>query len=229
MDRPGLHALDSANSPCPTATPAAFRPCRPTAPNATPPRLPRTDFHYNLDQRGNQQERNPNGDMATGRSNKLVGQTGEYLVAAELSRRGYIATTFTGNVPYYDIIASNENGKHVSVQVKASSGSSWQFADISRYCRISFKGNSQIVGRPERCPVQRLVVVFVVISAKREDRFYILKWNTLRNLLIKHHKTFLKDHGGKRPKKWDSLHCAILENVLTPHLDRWDVVKKCLT
>ena len=58
--------------------------------------------------------------MASGRSNKLVGQTGEYLVAAELSRRGMIATTFTGNVPYYDIIASNEDGKHVSVQVKAS-------------------------------------------------------------------------------------------------------------
>ena len=44
--------------------------------------------------------------MTTGRNNKLVGQTGEYLVAAELSRRGLIATTFTGNVPYYDIIAS---------------------------------------------------------------------------------------------------------------------------
>ena len=37
--------------------------------------------------------------MGKGRHNKLVGQTGEYLVAAELSRRGYIATTFTGNVP----------------------------------------------------------------------------------------------------------------------------------
>ena len=41
--------------------------------------------------------------MGTGRSNKLVGQTGEYLVTAELSRRGLIATTFTGNVPHYDI------------------------------------------------------------------------------------------------------------------------------
>jgi Holliday junction resolvase-like predicted endonuclease len=69
----------------------------------------------------------------TGRNNKLVGQTGEYLVAAELSRLGYIATTFTGNVPDYDIIASNKMGKHVSVQVKTSSGSSWQFGDISRY------------------------------------------------------------------------------------------------
>ncbi|HSY29679.1 MAG TPA: hypothetical protein VK832_19365, partial [Burkholderiaceae bacterium] len=91
--------------------------------------------------------------MATGRSNKLVGQTGEYLVAAELSRRGYIATTFTGNLPDYDIIASNEKGKHVSVQVKASRSSSWQFGDISRYCEISFKGKCQVVGRPKRCSV----------------------------------------------------------------------------
>src|SRR5262249_39805385 len=67
--------------------------------------------------------------MATGRQNYLTKQTGEYLVAAELSRRGLIATTFTGNVPHYDIIASNEHGKHVSVQVKASRGSSWQFGD----------------------------------------------------------------------------------------------------
>jgi hypothetical protein len=42
--------------------------------------------------------------MATGRQMKLVGQTGEYLVAAELGRRGLIATTFTGNVPDYDIL-----------------------------------------------------------------------------------------------------------------------------
>ena len=166
--------------------------------------------------------------MGTGRNNKLVGQTGEYLVAAELSRRGYIATTFTGNVPDYDIIASNERGKHVSVQVKASSGSSWQFGDISRYCQIDFKGRHQIVGRPKHCPVQHLVVVFVVLGAKRADKFYVLTWKALRNLLIKHHKAFLAAHGGARPKKWDSLHCAIQENVLTPHLDKWDVVKKCL-
>ena len=63
--------------------------------------------------------------MTTGRSNKLVGQTGEYLVDSELSRRGFIATTFTGNVPDYDIIASTEKGKHLSVQVKTIRGSNW--------------------------------------------------------------------------------------------------------
>jgi hypothetical protein len=31
-----------------------------------------------------------------------VGQAGEYLLAAELSQRGLIANTFTGNVPHRD-------------------------------------------------------------------------------------------------------------------------------
>lgn len=53
--------------------------------------------------------------MELGRSNKLVGQTGEYLVAAELFRRGLIATTFTGHVPHYDIVASDERGQHVAM------------------------------------------------------------------------------------------------------------------
>ena len=92
--------------------------------------------------------------MVTGRSNKLVGQTGEYLVAAELSRRGLIATTFTGNVPHYDIIASDEAGKNVFVQVKASRGSTWQFGNLAQYCDISFEGQRQVVGDKKKSPVQ---------------------------------------------------------------------------
>lgn len=166
--------------------------------------------------------------MATGRSNKLVGQTGEYLVAAELSRRGLIATTFTGNVPHYDIIASNEYGKHVSVQVKASRGSSWQFGDITRFCDITFKGKRQIVGRPKRCPVQRLVVVFVLIDSHGADRFYILTWRTLRDMVIRAHKAYLTKRNGMRAERWDSLHSAISEKVLKPHRDKWRVIEKNL-
>jgi hypothetical protein len=60
--------------------------------------------------------------VVTGRGSKLVGQAGEYLVAAELSRRGLISTTFTGNVPHYDIVASNEAGaKSTSVTI----GNEW--------------------------------------------------------------------------------------------------------
>ncbi|MBI5015559.1 MAG: hypothetical protein HZB55_08700 [Deltaproteobacteria bacterium] len=166
--------------------------------------------------------------MATGRSNKLVGQTGEYLIAAELSRRGLIATTFTGNVPHYDIIASDETGRHVSVQVKASRGSSWQFGNITQYCDITFDGQRQVVGDVKPCPVLRLIVAFVKIANDGNDRFYILPWERLRDLLVGHHKTFLAKHDGRRPKKWNSLHCAIEEKTLQPYKDHWTTIEKNL-
>jgi DNA modification methylase len=34
--------------------------------------------------------------MASGLSNKLIGQVGEFLVCAELGRRGFVATPFAG-------------------------------------------------------------------------------------------------------------------------------------
>jgi hypothetical protein len=166
--------------------------------------------------------------MTKGRSNKLVGQTGEYLVAAELSRRGLIATTFTGNVPHYDIIASNEAGRHVSVQVKASRHPSWQFGDIAKYCKISFRGERQIVGRPVQCPVRGLVVVFVMIGVTGNDQYFILTWRAMRDLLIRAHKAYLARHHGKRALKWDSLHAALKRKVLEPFRDRWDVIEKNL-
>lgn len=166
--------------------------------------------------------------MATGRSNKLVGQTGEYLVAAELSRRGFIATTFTGNVPHYDIIASDEAGRHVSIQVKASRGTSWQFGSIEQYCEIAFDGKRQVIGDAKPCPVLRLIVVFVKIEEDGNDRFYILPWERLCKILIDHHKEFLAKHDGIRPKKWDSLHSAITETALVPYQDKWDTIEENL-
>ena len=166
--------------------------------------------------------------MATGRSNKLVGQTGEYLVAAELSRHGLIATTFTGNVPYYDIIASDETGRHVSVQVKSSRGASWQFADVRPYCDIRFEGQRQIVGERKPCPVRGLVMTFVRIDDDGNDRFYVLPWENLRDIVTARHTDFLQKHNGVRPKKWNSLHCAIAEDDLQPYRDKWDTVEKNL-
>jgi hypothetical protein len=75
-----------------------------------------------------------------------------------------IAKTFTGNVPYSDIIASDEIGRHVSVQVKASRGSSWQFGDITRYCNVTFEGKRQVVGDVKPGPVRRLIFVLVRIG-----------------------------------------------------------------
>ena len=163
--------------------------------------------------------------MIRGRQNKIVGQTGEYLVASELSRRGLIATTFTGNVPHYDIIASDEVGRHVSVQVKTNTRGSWQFADVSKYFDISFSGKRQIVGKIKSCPIKRLVYVFVRLNENDRDRFYVLAWKDLARVMRKHHAAYLDRCDGVRPKRWDSLHCALSGDELTEYEDKWDIVE----
>jgi len=166
--------------------------------------------------------------MATGRQNKLVGQTGEYLVASELSRRGLIATTFTGNVPHYDIIATTDKGKHISVQVKTITGSSWQFARIDRYVDIKFQKQAQIVGQCLPSPVENLVFVFVKLADYGFDKFFICTWSELCSVLSTHHSDFLAKHNGVRPKRWDSLHISISVKEISHFEGRWDLIEKLL-
>lgn len=166
--------------------------------------------------------------MATGRQNKLVGQTGEYLVASELSRRGLIATTFTGNVPDYDIIASTDKGKHISVQVKTISGATWQFGKIDKFVDIKFRGHAQIVGQNHSSPVENLVFVLVKLGSYGTDKFYICTWTDLCDVLSQHHSKFLAKHDGVRPKRWDSLHIAISAKEISHFEDRWDLIKTML-
>lgn len=52
-------------------------------------------------------------------SQNITGATGEYYVAAELSRRGFVATITLKNTPNIDVLAASADGKKsVSIQVK---------------------------------------------------------------------------------------------------------------
>lgn len=157
--------------------------------------------------------------MASGRANQLTKQIGEYLVAAALGRLGLVAATFSGNVPDYDIVATDSEFSSVLVQVKAVTGTSWQF-DIRRFVDIQLAGRRQVIGRP--VPVSsEIVCVMVALASHGSDRFYILPLKKLQGLLIEGHRRYLAKHGGVRPKKYDSFHCAISEKDLAPFKDGW--------
>jgi Holliday junction resolvase-like predicted endonuclease len=52
----------------------------------------------------------------------ITGVAGEYFVAAELSRRGWIATMTIKNTPNIDVIATTIDGKRsINIQVKTRS------------------------------------------------------------------------------------------------------------
>ena len=164
--------------------------------------------------------------MVSGRRNKLTGQTGEYLVAAELSRRGMITTTFTGNVPHFDLIACDEDGSQVAIQVKAARSGSWQFSNINLFCEIEIANKQQFIKKAKTAPVKRLIFILVKITDEASlDRFYVLTWSELQELVIEKYADLLKRNNGVRPRKWDSFHIAIKERMLTPFRDRWQSVQ----
>ena len=121
--------------------------------------------------------------MATGRQVQLTKQVGEYLVAAELSRRGLLTATFAGNVPDYDIVATGGRGQTALVQVKAIAGPSWQF-DIRTFADVRCQAGAQTMGQPTTPPAGDLICVLVRLHTDGADRFYVLRWPELQRVLI---------------------------------------------
>ena len=166
--------------------------------------------------------------MATGRSNQLVKQIGEYLVACELARRGFLVATFSGNVPEFDLVVTSNKGYSCPVQVKTIRGNSWQFT-ADKFVEISFDGKKQIIGERKPPSIPILIFVFVVAGNKYgEDKFYILDWAQVQEIIISNHQKWLDLHGGVRPKRYDSLHCAIIQSDLDKFRDNWSIIENRL-
>ena len=68
--------------------------------------------------------------LSKGMKNQLTKQLGEYLAAAELSRRGVVCTTFMGNMSRFDLLAMNSKGDSQLIQVKARTKGSFFNEDV---------------------------------------------------------------------------------------------------
>ena len=166
--------------------------------------------------------------MATGRSNQLIKQVGEYLVACELARRGLLVATFSGNVPNFDLIATDFKGSSCPIQVKTIKGGAWQFR-IDEFADISFDGSKQVIGDKKPLPIPQLVCVFVLAAEKYgADQFFVLEWSKVQDILIANHARWLASHGGVRPRKPDSMHCSIVASDVRDYKDNWPIISNRL-
>jgi len=162
--------------------------------------------------------------MATGLSTQLTKQVGEYLVACELARRGLLVATFSGNVPHFDIIATDLKGSSCPIQVKAIKGGAWQFS-IDKFVDISFDGKKQLLGNKKPLPIPQLVSVFVLAAENYgEDQFFVIAWSKVQDIIIASYQRMLDSHGGVRPKKYDSMHCSITQPDLRDYKDNWSII-----
>ena len=165
--------------------------------------------------------------MATGRSIQLKKQIGEYLVASELARRGLLAATFSGSVPDFDIIAADEKGRSIPIQVKTICGGDWQFS-VDKFVDVRFEGKKQILGSKLAPRIPHLLYILVLATAYGKDRFFILEWEQLQSIVISNYSVWLATKDGVRPRNYESLHCSVSPEQLTEFENQWDNVPKRL-
>jgi hypothetical protein len=140
--------------------------------------------------------------MTSGRLNKLAGQIGEYLVCAELGRRGLIATPFAGNVPTFDVLATDESCRTVPIQVKASRSDNWP-SQATRWMQIQVDpaAGKQNYSGPTKLATPDLIWVCVAIaSPASRDRFFVLTEADIQTVCVKNYTEWMEGKGWKRPR-----------------------------
>ena len=140
----------------------------------------------------------------------LVGVSGEYFVAAELSRRGYVASISLRNTRGLDILATNQEAtRSITIQVKTSqvAQNSWILSEksedfVSRDHFYIFVGLAGITERP----IYHIVPSHVVAKHIKTSHRAWLK--TLRRDGKKHADSSMRkfsDPEGKYLEKWNLL------------------------
>jgi len=84
-------------------------------------------------------------------------------------------------------------------------------------------GKHQTLGAPQPEPLPELMFVLVVLKKQEteQDRFFILEWKELQNLLIRHYEAHLSKQNFVRPRKADSYHTVLPISDVEPFEDKW--------
>lgn len=154
----------------------------------------------------------------------LAGQMGESLVVAELGRLGIVATSFSGNLPDADIVAFYE-GRNIHVQVKAMRTVS-AHSNARTFLDIEFDGPKQIIKGRKALPESGLIYVYVKLGdAAGQDRFFILTYGDMQDVIYEGYRSYLARKDYIRPKNPASTHCSIGESDLLKFENNWDLIK----
>ena len=157
--------------------------------------------------------------MQTGLSNQLTRQVGEHLVAAKLGRMGYVASPFAGNVPLFDVLAADDQGFSLPIQVKAINGPSWQYR-ADTFLEIEIIDDFQHVRGRKPLSTPDLICIYILLHPDEHDEFYIFRLRDLQEYTLGHYKS------RKRPRNPTSKHCDVRPHDLEQFRDNWSLITK---
>jgi hypothetical protein len=137
----------------------------------------------------------------------LTGVAGEYFVAAELSRRGYIASITLRNTRGVDILVSNpEATRQAAIQVKTSQGD---------------KAKWILNEKAETFFSERFFYVFVNLKDPEErPDFYVVPSGKVAEYARESHKKWLEQEG----KNHMDNPVRIFADEKREYLERWDLL-----
>jgi hypothetical protein len=144
-----------------------------------------------------------------------TGQTGEYLVAAELARHGFTVALPTGNAESIDVLAYGF-GMSLAVQVKTAGRGDHQF-NLGKFVDIAHEidGRQDIRGRKDTLDPKILMALVFLGERAGDDQFC---WTTLgdfADFLAESHANYLARNGGRRPgKNPKSMHASLSKKAL---------------
>ena len=140
----------------------------------------------------------------------LAGISGEYFVAAELSRLGYIASITLRNTRGIDILASNQNANRtVAIQVKTNRTNKkvWMMTEKAE----DFLG------------VNHFYVFVNLRDTKQRPDFHIVPCKEVAAFVSKNHKKWLQTPGVKGQKHNDNK-MRMFEDKSSRYLEKWDLL-----
>jgi len=140
----------------------------------------------------------------------LAGVSGEYFVAAELSKRGYIASITLKNTKGIDVLVSNlDTNKTVGVQVKTNSGSNRDWM-MNKKAEDYFADN--------------LFYVFVNLNNNQKPPdFFMVPSKTVAKYVKESHANWLKAPGRKGQKHKD-IPLRKFSDSKENYKNRWDLL-----
>jgi hypothetical protein len=138
-----------------------------------------------------------------------TGITGEYLVAAELSRRGYVATLTLRNTRGIDILASNlDANRSVGIQVKTAQG-------IKPKWMMNKKAETDLA--------ENLVYVFVCLVPDGSASFHVVPRQVVAKYVRESHAEWLRTPGRRGQAHVDT-DVRQFKDPTNEYKDRWDLL-----
>jgi hypothetical protein len=141
------------------------------------------------------------------RARNITGATGEYHVAAELSRRGWLATVTIKNSPDTDVLAQKPASELlVAIQTKTSSGSRF------------------MLNKKDEVPSKRDGQWFVLVALRDERErpsFYVVPRDHVAAMVYLSHREWLTTRGSHGQVRNETPTRSLKQAELAGYLECW--------